>query len=77
MTRQQKTPKQRAEETLAVAQRRCDRLTRDANRLRTELDNVENDLADAITRRDYAKADPALQGSTTSQSTSNQSGDPA
>lgn len=60
MTRQQKTPKQRAEEALAVAQRKRDRLHADAARRRKELEVVDRDLRDAEARLSYVKADPAL-----------------
>lgn len=58
--RQRKTPRQRAEETLGVAQRRVTTLDKQAKRLQDELEAVEHELADAKARLDYAKKDPAL-----------------
>jgi len=65
--RQRKTPKQRAEETLATAQRIRDRLARQLIRTQKQLDQVAHDLEEADARLDYAKQDPALKGNNTAQ----------
>jgi septal ring factor EnvC (AmiA/AmiB activator) len=76
VTRQHKTPRQRAEETLATAQRVRDRIARQLIRTQKQLDALVHDLDEADDRLAYAKQDPALKGSTTT-STTNQSGDTA
>lgn len=58
--RQTKTPRQRAEETLGVAQRRRDRLVTEAIRLKKKVDALDRELADAEARLTYAQQDPAL-----------------
>lgn len=60
MTRQTKTPKQRAEEALAVAKRKVVRLERDTDRLNLELVQARRALDEAIRLRDYAQQHPAL-----------------
>lgn len=60
MTRQTKTPRQRAEETLGVAQRRVDRLTAAVEHQRAVLQVYETELDEAKARLDYARRDPAL-----------------
>jgi hypothetical protein len=84
MTRQQKTPRQRAEETLAVAQRRRDRLVNQAIQLHKQMKALDAELEEAERRLEYAGKDPALpprtpapSKSTASSTTSNQSGDTA
>jgi hypothetical protein len=61
MTRQTKTPKQRAEEALGTARRRRDRATTTYGRLREELVNAETELDEAQRLLDYAAQHPALQ----------------
>lgn len=68
-TRQRKTDRQRAEEALGLAQRKRDRLQERAEQLRVDLHTADDDLADAEARLDYASKDPALQGSSTTPST--------
>lgn len=58
--RQTKTPRQRAEETLGVAQRRRDRLVTEAIRLKKKVDALDRELADAEARLTYAQQDLAL-----------------
>jgi hypothetical protein len=86
MSRQQKTPRQRAEETLAVAQRKRDRLVNQAIQLHKQTKALDAELEEAERRLDYAEKDPALPPRTpareksttaTSSTTSNQSGDTA
>lgn len=60
MTRTSKTPKQRAQEALGVAQRRVERITQALNHQRSLVATYEADLADAQARLDYARQDPAL-----------------
>lgn len=65
VTRQIKTPKQRAEEQLAVANRKAVALERKADQLKVDLVTAERDLAEALALRDHAKTHPALKQSTT------------
>ena len=60
MTRQKKTPKQRAEEALAVAERKVAQLKTERDKAQSTLLNLEAELGDAVVRRDYLKQDPAL-----------------
>lgn len=60
MTRQRKTPRQRAEEALAIAERKVDRLTADRDKHRTALNTIQADLEDATRRRDYLAKNPDL-----------------
>lgn len=66
--RQQKTPLQRAEETLGLARRKRDKLHDQAEAARKELEVLDRELGEAERRLDYAKKDPALQqGTSTTQ----------
>lgn len=58
--RQTKTPRQRAEEALAVAQRRVDSLDKQRKRLQGQVNQVVGDLEEAQARLAYVKQDPAL-----------------
>lgn len=58
-TRQTKTPKQRAEEALAVANRKVAVLDRKVDEHRIALAGLEREHATAA-RRDYLAQDPAL-----------------
>lgn len=58
--RKAKTPRQRAEEALGVAQRRVDKLTKDRDNLVRDLKAVEKDLEAAARRLDYVAANPDL-----------------
>lgn len=60
MTRQTKTPQQRAEEALAVATRKVTRLEEQHSRLATELAETAGELAEATRMRDYLAQSPAL-----------------
>lgn len=74
--RRQKTPRERAEEALGVAQRRRDLLHKQARKRRQELEALDRELREAEARLDYAKKDPALPPAAGRPSTtSNQSGD--
>lgn len=64
MSRQQKTPRQRAEEALAVAQRRVERLTTQRDKAQSALSAVATELDEAKARLDYARKDPALPRTT-------------
>ena len=61
MTRKQKTPRQRAEEALAVEERRVKKLDAKAKALRADLQAVEREHRQAIARRDYLRTNPDLQ----------------
>jgi hypothetical protein len=58
--RQRKTSRQRAEESLGVAQRKHDRLVKEVAVRRAELAAAESELAEAKRRLEYARQDPAL-----------------
>jgi len=58
--RQTKTPRQRAEEALAVAERRVVKLTEARDLHKGRLQFAEQDLIEAEERRDYLRSDPAL-----------------
>lgn len=55
-----KTPRQRAEEALGVAQRKVAKLEQRLTKAKAEVTEAEGELAAAKTRRDYLAADPAL-----------------
>lgn len=61
MTRQHKTPRQRAEEALAVAERKVKRLNDDVLKHHRALEHAQKDRDEAVVRRDYLKQDPALR----------------
>lgn len=61
MVRQTKTPRQRAEEALGVAERRYRRAIRVRDRLDKDLAAAEAEVAEATQLRAYAKQHPALQ----------------
>lgn len=65
MTRQTKTPKQRAEEQLATAKRVAARLDRKRDALQEELAAITRELDAALARRDYLAKHPDLQQNTT------------
>lgn len=75
MTRQSKTPRQRAQEALAPEERRVKRLTDKRQALAAELDAVDAEHEQAVVRRDYLANHPDL-GATT-PSTTNPTGDHA
>jgi hypothetical protein len=77
MTRQTKTPAQRAQEQLAVADRHVGRLTDKRANLRTELAAVEAEHDAAVVRRDYLATHPDLPHQQTEQHTTTSTGDPA
>jgi hypothetical protein len=60
-----KTPKQRAEEALAVADRRVAKLTAERDAADTARATANVALAEAVRRRDYLRQDPALPQSAT------------
>lgn len=60
MTRQAKTPRQRAEEQLATAERAVKRLTDKAKALRADLELVDRERDQAVVRRDYLATNPDL-----------------
>lgn len=59
-TRQTKTPRQRAEEALGVARRAVERLSDKYDALLVEVDQVADELKQAVRRRDYLAAHPDL-----------------
>lgn len=61
MTRQQRTPKERAEIALGVAERKLERARSEYDRLAAEYDAAGTTLAEATRLHDYAKQHPALQ----------------
>jgi hypothetical protein len=63
VTRQKKSPRQRAEEALAVADRKVKKLTADVAKHRAALDAASTERNQAVTRRDY----PDLTPPTTTQ----------
>lgn len=65
MTRQTKTPRQRAEEALALANRQVIRLDRKVDALRIELAELEREQAAAIARRDHLAKHPDLTNTPT------------
>lgn len=58
--RKHKTPRQRAEEALGVAQRRVARLEAELYRLRLKHAPLEKELKAARARLEHAKANPDL-----------------
>jgi hypothetical protein len=66
MTRQSKTPKQRAEEQLGVAERLVKKLASKKAHLQSDLAQVTAEHEAAVVRRDYLKNHPDLQPTTTS-----------
>lgn len=73
MTRQTKTPRQRAEEALAAADRTVKRLATKRNALHRDIEAIDHDLAAAVVRLDYLATNPDLQHNPSSTNT----GDPA
>lgn len=60
-TRQQKTPRQRAENALGVAQRAVARFTTMRDKLASDLKGAEGLLAAAERRLEYVSANPDLK----------------
>lgn len=60
ITRTQKTPRQRAQEALAVAERKVKRLETEKAKHDAALTDVSNQLGAARKRRDYLAQDPDL-----------------
>jgi chromosome segregation ATPase len=77
MTRQKKTEQQRAEQALGVAERRWERLNQQVNKARDDLRALEGEWVQAKNRLEYARKDPALQGSSRTTGTTDPSGDTA
>jgi hypothetical protein len=69
MARQQKTERQRAEEAVAVAHRRRDRLHTQATDLRAQLKTIEAELEEAERILAYRRAHPALPSTSTGTTT--------
>ncbi len=69
MTRQTKTPRQRAEEDLAVANRKVIRLDREIDKLTAALVVARRAQTEAIALRDHAQSHPALQTPSTTPTT--------
>ena len=60
MTRRLRTPRERAEEALAVADRKVARLSAERDKLQGTLSEITQARAEAVRRRDYLAQDPAL-----------------
>lgn len=60
MTREAKTPLQRAEDALALAQRQLERKRKKLAAAEVIVDEVRAEVSDARRRLAYAAADPAL-----------------
>ena len=60
MTRQRKTPAQRAQEQYDVACRVVERLAATATKARAEADKLQAEYAEAVARRDYLAGHPDL-----------------
>jgi hypothetical protein len=60
MTRQSKSPRQRAEEALAIAERAVKRLAAKKTALAADLDAITKEHDQAVVRRDYLAAHPDL-----------------
>jgi hypothetical protein len=60
LTRQQKTPAQRAQEALDVEERRVKKLGAKVTKARAELDHLDKEWNAAINRRDHLKKHPDL-----------------
>lgn len=69
MTRQHKTEQQRAEEALAVVDRKIERLRKDVARLDRKHRDTKRDLADAEKLRAYRASHPALPQTKTTTDT--------
>lgn len=61
MSRQRKTPRQRAEEALAVAERKVTRLKKDRAKHQGALNRTTTELDEAVVRRDYLAKHPDLK----------------
>lgn len=72
MTRQQETPRQRAEEQLAVAERAATRLQARREQLAAELAQITRDHKQAVARRDHLAQHPDLPHDPTSTPTGEQ-----
>ena len=66
MTRQKKTPRQRAQETLAAAERRVVRLENERAKAQIAVNKIKAAYTEAEARLDYARKDPALAKPATS-----------
>lgn len=60
MTRQAKTPAQRAQEVLGIAQRRVSRIETDQKKAKAALELLQKEYAQAVARRDYLAQNPDL-----------------
>lgn len=60
VTRETRTPTQRAEQALGVADRRVDKIAAEVGRLMADLADAEARLQEATVVRDYAAKNPAL-----------------
>lgn len=68
--RRKKTPRERAEEALAVEERRVTRLTEQRDALKADLDRISRERDQAVVRRDYLAAHPDLPKKDTATSAS-------
>lgn len=74
MTRTIRTPRQRAEEQLALDDRTVTRLGKQRTKLRADLKAVETEYDDAVARREHAKQHPDLAGLTHPRTTTSTPG---
>lgn len=65
MTRQTKTPAQRAQEAYDTAARVAERLTKKLRKARADLEAIEREQREAIQRRDFLAGHPDLKKPTT------------
>ena len=76
MTRQQKTPRQRAEEQLATAERAVTRLEKKRDQMQNELRDLVHEHNAAVVRRDYLASNPDLgRGARPTSSDTNPTGE--
>ena len=64
MTRQRKSPRQRAEEALGIAQRKVKRLDDAITKAERELAALKAERVEAAQRLEYVQSDPALSDET-------------
>lgn len=72
MTRQTKTPKERAEEDLAAANRKVVRLERELDNLKLQAARKSLAFTEALALRDFLKNHPALRPPTPESTTPTQ-----
>ncbi len=76
MSRQPKTPKQRAQEALDVEERRVKRLSDKYDSLAEDLEAIDKERTAAIARRDHLKTHPDLKADPATSTTPTPTGAP-